>query len=541
VQRPVEPLHVQRGRLPEYLYGVVPRESPASWNAEALKAQAVVARSYAKRKVDPDDNGVRDANLLSTTADQMYGGHSRLVQGVVVPHEDSRTNAAVDATKDKIVKYGSTIVQTFFFSASGGRTANIEDSWSYSSPQPYFTGVDDPYGLDIAADLRASDTVASELSNHGLPRIPGASTVWVTGITITRGVSDYPRWVYFHFSDTAKTVCKLSAYTVKSALGLKSPKFSFSGFPMSRIQGANRYDTAVVISQRAFGGTAPAVVIASGEDYPDALTGSALAGAEKGALLLTGKANLPAVVETELERLKPSRVYIMGSAAAVGSTVESRVRAVLPSATVTRIEGVDRYETARKAADKVFSLKASTKAIVANGAAWPDAAAVSALAYAKAYPILLAKPSTLGTATAEYLSARKPAMTYVIGSETVVPKAVSDAIVSATGKSALRLAGSNRYSTAAAVARQCVSLTEGFSVQDVYITTGLNYPDALSGGVLAGSQGHPMLLTHPDFCPSGTAAFLTEKKLVIGYIWILGGGGAISSRGAGAIDDVMMD
>jgi stage II sporulation protein D len=43
----------------EYLYGVVPRESPASWNAEALKAQAVVARSYAKRKVDPDDNGVR--------------------------------------------------------------------------------------------------------------------------------------------------------------------------------------------------------------------------------------------------------------------------------------------------------------------------------------------------------------------------------------------------------------------------------------------------------------------------------------------------
>jgi len=133
--------------LKHYLYGVVPRESPASWKPEALKAQAVVAHSYAKAEVDPDDDGVRNSAsaLYCTTSDQVYGGHSRLSQGVVVPHEQVSTNAAVDATLGKLVKYGTTIVQTFFFSASGGHTANIEDSWSYSTPRPYYTGVDDPY------------------------------------------------------------------------------------------------------------------------------------------------------------------------------------------------------------------------------------------------------------------------------------------------------------------------------------------------------------------------------------------------------------
>ncbi len=203
--------------------------------------------------------------------------------------------------------------------------------------------------------------------------------------------------------------------------------------------------------------------------------------------------------------------------------------------------GPTAYETARKAADKVYSLKAPTKAIVALGTAWPDAASVSALAYAKSYPICLSKPSTLGTQTAEYLSARKPAMTYVIGSETVVPKTVYDAIPAATGKSAMRLAGANRYATAAAVARQSVSITEGFSIQDIYITTGLNYPDALSGGVLAGIQRHPLLLTHPDGCPDGTADFLDDNKLAISYLWILGGTGAISQTGVAAIDSVMMN
>ncbi|PKQ37445.1 MAG: hypothetical protein CVT59_07410 [Actinobacteria bacterium HGW-Actinobacteria-1] len=541
----------------DYLYGVVPRESPASWNAEALKAQAVVARSYAKKKLDPNDDGVRDNSLLCTTADQVYGGHSKLVQGEVDMHEDSRTNSAVDLTNNLIVKSGTSIVQTFFFSASGGHTANIEDSWSYSDPQVYYTGVDDPYeaaagspysswtpikktGLELAVALRDSSTARSELSNHGLPAVPTATGVYVTGVTIDRGESGYPRWTYFHFSDAAKTVCKLSGYTVKVALGLKSPNFNFSGFPMSRIQGADRYATAIAISQKAFTGTAPAVVLASGEAYPDALCGSALAGAEDGSLLLTAKASLPSAVETELKRLAPARVYIMGSTAAISADVEARVRTVLPSAVTTRLAGTDRYETSRKVADKVYALKAPTKAVVANAFAWPDAASVSALAYAKHYPILFSRPSELGTDTAGYLSAHKPTG-LVVGSETVVPASVFTEVQTLTAKTPTRLAGANRYATAAAVARYSLNALEGFSSSEVYITTGLNYPDALAGGVIAGKGLHPLVLTGFDSVPPDTATFLKEKQPTIGYIWILGGAGAISKTGAGAIDSVMMN
>lgn len=540
----------------EYLYGVVPRESPASWDADALKAQAIAARSYAKYKLDQDDDGAREHSLLCTTADQVYGGVSKLVQGVVDPHEDSRTNAAVDATKNLIVKSGSAIVMTYFFSASGGHTANIEDSWSYSAPKTYYTGVDDPYeadagsphlswtvkksGLEIAAALRASTTVKNELANHGLRAVPGGSSIYVTGVTITRGVSGYPRWVYFHFSDPAKTTCKLSAYTVKTALGLKSPNFTFSGFPMSRIQGADRYATAVAISQKAFATTAPAVVIASGEAYPDALSGSALAGAENGALLLTAKSYLPAVVEAELKRLKPARIYILGGEPAVSAAVEARIKTAVPTVVPVRISGADRYETSRNVADTVYSLAAPAKAIVANGLAWPDAASASAVAYGKHYPILFSKASELGTATAGYLSAYTPT-TLVIGSETVVPKVIFDAVSTLTAKAPRRLSGPNRYATAAAVARFSLEVTEGFSQTEVYIATGLDYPDALVGGVLAGKGAHPLLLTGFDTCPPDTAAFLKEKQLGIGYIWILGGGGAISKTGAGAIDAVMMN
>ncbi|MGB4594119.1 MAG: cell wall-binding repeat-containing protein [Coriobacteriia bacterium] len=538
-----------------YLYGVVPRESFASWDPDALKAQAIVARSYAKAKIDPDDDGIRDANLKCTTADQVYGGHSRLSQGTVVPHEASTTNAAVDATDAKVVKNGTTIVQTFFFSSSGGHTANIEDSWGYSTPQPYFVGVDDPYegvascpdiswevekdGMTLAANLKGSSAVASELSNHGLPAVPvGAGTsVWVTGVTIEQGVSGYPRWVTFRFSTGASV--KLTSYTVKSACGLKSPNFTFSGFPITRISGSNRYDTAVALSKKTFPGTAPAVVIASGDQYADALTGSALAGAADGALLLTHPVSLPTEVSTEIKRLQPSAIYILGGTSAVSAAVESAIKAARPTATVQRISGVDRYETSRKVADKTRSLVPNTIAVVVSGETWPDAASVSALAYAKAYPILLIKKVGLTKHAAEFLAAAKPATTLVVGGTSAIGSSTEASITAITAGTAKRLSGSDRYSTAAAVARHAG--TVGFTFTDVYIATGEAYADALAGGMLAGARAKPLILTHRDSCPSGTAALLREKRTTIGQIWLLGGTGAISDAGLKAIDSVMME
>ena len=117
--------------LEPYLYGVVPREVPSNWPVEALKAQAVVARSYALavRKTGAYD-------VFADTRSQVYGG---------IAAEKPTTNAAVDATATQVLLYEGKVATTFFFSTSGGRTASIEDVWANGTPTPYLVSVPDPY------------------------------------------------------------------------------------------------------------------------------------------------------------------------------------------------------------------------------------------------------------------------------------------------------------------------------------------------------------------------------------------------------------
>jgi stage II sporulation protein D len=115
--------------LEQYLYGVVPSEMPYTWLPEALKAQAVVARSYA---LATRRSGAFD--LYPDTRSQVYLG---------IDHEKPSTNAAVDATAGKVVLYQGQVAKTFFFSSSGGRTASAEDVWGEAVP--YLVSVPDPY------------------------------------------------------------------------------------------------------------------------------------------------------------------------------------------------------------------------------------------------------------------------------------------------------------------------------------------------------------------------------------------------------------
>jgi stage II sporulation protein D len=116
--------------LESYLYGVVPDEVPDDWPAEALKAQAVVARSYALavRKSGPFD-------LYDDVRSQVYNG---------IDAEEPQTSAAVNATNGQVLLYGGKVATTFFFSTSGGRTADIADVWNVP-PTPYLVSVPDPY------------------------------------------------------------------------------------------------------------------------------------------------------------------------------------------------------------------------------------------------------------------------------------------------------------------------------------------------------------------------------------------------------------
>src|SRR5689334_10693265 len=116
--------------LEPYLYGVVPSEMPSTWSPEALKAQAVAARSYAlaTRQVGaPFD-------VYADTRSQMYLGLS---------HESPAASAAVDATKRQVLFYGGKVATTYFSSTSGGRTESSQN-WN-GTALPYLVSVPDPY------------------------------------------------------------------------------------------------------------------------------------------------------------------------------------------------------------------------------------------------------------------------------------------------------------------------------------------------------------------------------------------------------------
>jgi SpoIID/LytB domain protein len=116
--------------LEAYLKGVVPAEMPSAWLPEALKAQAVAARSYALANVATG----RPFDLYGDTRSQVFGG---------VKVENSATSAAVDATKGQVVLYKGKVANTLFFSTSGGRTASALESTGIAVP--YLVPVTDPY------------------------------------------------------------------------------------------------------------------------------------------------------------------------------------------------------------------------------------------------------------------------------------------------------------------------------------------------------------------------------------------------------------
>ena len=108
-----------------------PAESPASWPAEALKAQAIAARTYAITTAKS-----ADFDQYADTRSQVYGG---------VGVETAATNAAVAATRGQVVTYNGQPVVTYFFSTSGGRTEDVENTSLGDEPQPWLKSVDDAY------------------------------------------------------------------------------------------------------------------------------------------------------------------------------------------------------------------------------------------------------------------------------------------------------------------------------------------------------------------------------------------------------------
>jgi SpoIID/LytB domain protein len=199
--------------LDAYVRGVIAREMPKSWPLEALKAQAVAARSYA---LAVRRGGLFD--LYADTRDQVYGG---------IPAETPTTNEAVTETKGQVLDYGGKPATTYFFSSSGGRTAAVADVFPDKPRVPYLVSVGDPYDVmspwhDWGPILVTGGEMSKKLGVAGVSDIeasPASGRVRSVTVTGTAG---------------PKT---LSADSIRWALQLRSTWFTVSALSLSRPAG----------------------------------------------------------------------------------------------------------------------------------------------------------------------------------------------------------------------------------------------------------------------------------------------------------------
>lgn len=547
--------------MANYLYGVVPRESPASWHIEALKAQAITARSYAQ--TSPDE-------LYCTTMSQVYNGHSRGDRAKPTTHEYASSNSAVDTTEGKFVKYGSTIVRTFFHNSSGGHTANIEDVWG-GSAQPYYKGVTDPYAKSTFDPWKPVTIDGMNLAKRLAPKMSGepsgaGSSVYVKSLSVSRAYpSEFVRSVDVSWSNgtVSKGVSatsfrqiiedvsyELGLYKTSAGTVLDPPLSTrfYVNVPFDRIAYGDRYDTSAAISNAAYptGSTVKAAVVVNGTDakFPDALTASALAGTVGGPVLMVPGGSAPVSVINEIKRLKGlglTKLYIVGgeqsiapSLAAYLDTLVADVERLAGNATY----GTDRYGTAAVVALKMKSLGADTsKVMVASGTRWPDAAIAAAVAAGAKRPVVLASYASMPKGSMRVLDDLGATQSFVFGGPASISSTAISQLTSATGETApakrFGMVGS-RYDMAVDAAEWAVS-SLGYSLQTVYVASGEQFPDSVTGGVLAGKNKRPLLLTAGKAASRATASYLQAHRAQIDKVVIVGGRVVVSDAAGSAL------
>jgi N-acetylmuramoyl-L-alanine amidase len=271
-------------------------------------------------------------------------------------------------------------------------------------------------------------------------------------------------------------------------------------FHAERIAGYDRVETALKISQKGWD-SAQTVLLCEYSDYPDAIASTPFAVSLNAPILLTGGDSIDPRVIKELNRLQPQKVILLGGTACLKPSIVEELEEL--KLLWERIGGFDRYETSIEIAKHL----ASDSLILANGDDFPDALSAATLASNKQIPIVLTSTKLPGSVI-QYYQETKPKHLFVIGGEAVIPSAdlERNKFIVET-----RLAGLDRYETNAKVIS---FMKETYKSNDQFIASGISFPDALAGAVLASKFNAPLLLTEKDDIPPSVYALMREHMKI---------------------------
>ncbi|QCR18300.1 cell wall-binding repeat-containing protein [Agrococcus sp. SGAir0287] len=293
-----------------------------------------------------------------------------------------------------------------------------------------------------------------------------------------------------------------------------------ANLPVIRLWGPQRWETSVEISRDAYPFGASVVYLASGENFPDALSAAPAAAQEDAPLLLTQRDALPAAVATELDRLDPDVLVVVGGTAAISANVASAAGQY--AGEVVRAAGANRFETSVAVTDRAFD--SATEAFIASGANFPDALTAGAASGSAGAPLLL----TYGAAPSAQLLAQLDELGVegirIAGGSAAVATSQEAGFEAAGFDVIERYAGANRYETGVLIAQDSFA---GPSDR-IYVATGERFPDALAGSAAAAAQGVPVYVS-PTACLWGTIPSEVDR-LDDPQIVLLGGTVALSDN-----------
>ncbi|WFA04794.1 SpoIID/LytB domain-containing protein [Bacillus sp. HSf4] len=303
------------------------------------------------------------------------------------------------------------------------------------------------------------------------------------------------------FTQTAQAADKKISVKLSNYLGNKSSiDVDISGayeIPGSRLSATERYGGTtrfdVANNVASAGWTNPStVVIVNRDAFADALSATPLAKKYDAPILLTDADSLTPKTESEIAKLKPDNILIIGGTISVSKNVENTLKKY---GSINRIGGATRYEVSRNIANRMGNY---SQAVVATGMVFTDALSIAPYAAMNGYPILLAGDDNIRS---DY---KIPSKVTIVGG----PLSVSTGVENTLKKQAsvTRIGGVSRYQVSANIVKQL-----NMKASKVFISNGSTFADALAGSVLAAKQGSPLLLVESNSLPSPVSDVLAEK------------------------------
>lgn len=287
----------------------------------------------------------------------------------------------------------------------------------------------------------------------------------------------------------------------------------------TRIYGSDRYETSYKLFESGWS-SSEYVVLASGLDYPDALCATPLASKYNAPILLvrnTSLNNQGSLVKV-LKDKGVKNVFIVGGSGVVPASFESELSKM--GINSKRLGGSTRYDTSIQIAKEVGN--SSQEVAVVTGYDFADGLSIASVAAIRNMPIILTKKDELPTVTANYLKSINISKSYIIGETGVVSNSVANKLSNVT-----RIGGINRYETNKKVFD---TFKSDINVNNIYISSGANFPDALAVSALSAKYSGFVVLSAPNSVDKNVKELITSIRPNINNLYVIGGNTVVSDN-----------